>query len=144
MGFSACHWLKKDQRCNSSLLLVLLLLFLPSLRLRLMLMLLFSMELMDMVDMLVMLEPMVLTLTLEYMVAVTLARGLLMLSPRLMLMATMVPMDTLDMVLPLMPTLDTVDILDTVHMLVTHTLMEPPLPTVLIPIWDKKETSIPC
>merc|ERR1712123_565482 len=40
--------------------------------------------------------------------------------------------------------LDTVDILDTVHMLVTHTLMEPTLPTVLIPIWDKKEASIPC
>merc|ERR1712021_139395 len=62
--------------------------------------------------MLVMLEPMVLTLTLEYMVAVTLARGLLMLSPRLMLMPTMVPMDTPHMVLLLMPILDTVDILD--------------------------------
>merc|ERR1712123_7843 len=101
MGFSACHWLKKDQRCNSSLLLVLLLLLLPSLRLRLMLMLLFSMELMAMVDML---PPI-----LEYMVAVTLARGLLMLSPRLMLMPTMVPMDTLDI-------LDLLDILDTVPM----------------------------
>merc|ERR1712106_212347 len=78
------------------------------------------------------------------MVATTLARGLLMLSQRLMLMPTMVPMDILHMVLPLMPTLDTVDILDTVHMLVTHPLMEPTLPMVLIPIWDKKEASIPC
>merc|ERR1711892_957584 len=54
------------------------------------------------------------------------------------------------MVLLLMPILDTedildsLDILDTVHMLVTHTLVEPTLPTVLIPIWDKKEASIPC
>merc|ERR1712021_101244 len=48
------------------------------------------------------------------------------------------------MVLPLMPTLDTVDILDTVHMLVTHTLMEPTLPMVIMPIWDKKEAYIPC
>merc|ERR1711956_183767 len=37
-----------------------------------------------------------------------------------------------------------VDILDTVHMLDTHTLMVPTLPTVLIAIWDKKEASIPC
>merc|ERR1711892_395462 len=74
--------------------------------------------------------PMVPILMLVLMVATTLARGLLMLSPRLMLMPHMVP--------PLMPTLDTVDIL------VTHTLMEPTLPTVLIPIWDKKEASIPC
>merc|ERR1711892_749000 len=83
-------------------------------------------------------------LMLVLMVATTLARGLLMLSSRLMLMPTMVPMDTLHMVPPLMPILDTVDILDTVHMLVTHTLMEPTLPTVLIAIWDKKEASIPC
>merc|ERR1711892_544592 len=59
------------------------------------------------------------------------------------------------MVLLLMPILDTVDILDLldildtvpmvpIHMLVTHPLMEPTLPTVLIPIWDKKEASIPC
>merc|ERR1712106_888982 len=46
------------------------------------------------------------------MVPTTLARDLLMLSPRLMLMPTMVPMDTLHMVLLLMPILDTVDILD--------------------------------
>merc|ERR1712123_156659 len=127
-----------------------------------------------MLDMLVMLVPMVLTLMLEHMVPTTLARDLLMLSPRLMLMPTMVPMDTLHMVLllipildtvdildlldtldtvpmdtlhmvpPLMPILDTVDILDTVHMLDTHTLMVPTLPTVLIAIWDKKEASIPC
>merc|ERR1711892_1383180 len=88
--------------------------------------------------------PMVPILMLVLMAATTMARGLLILSPRLMLMPTMVPMDTLHMELPLMPTLDTVDILDTVHMLVTHTLMEPTLPTVLIPIWDKKEASIPC
>merc|ERR1712021_325279 len=72
-----------------------------------------------MLDMLVRLEPMVLTLTLEYMVAVTLARGLLMLSPRLMLMPTMVPMDTLHMVLLLIPILDTVDILDLLDILDT-------------------------
>merc|ERR1711935_575035 len=98
----------------------------------------------DMLDMLVMLVPMVLTLMLEHMVPTTLARDLLMLSPKLMLMPTMVPMDTLHMVLLLMPILDIVDILDSVHMLVTHSLMEPTLPTVLIPIWDKKEASIPC
>merc|ERR1712106_999748 len=72
--------------------------------------------------------PMVPILMLVLMAATTLARGLLMLSPRLMLM----------------PTMDPVDTLDTVHMLVTHTLMEPTLPMVLIPIWDKKEASIPC
>merc|ERR1711935_513473 len=98
----------------------------------------------DMLDMLVMLVPMVLTLMLEHMVPTTLARDLLMLSPRLMLMPTMVPMDTLHMVLPLMPILDTVDILDTVHMLGTHTLMVPTLPMVVIAIWVKKEASIPC
>merc|ERR1712128_222190 len=75
---------------------------------------------------------------LEHMVPTTLARGLLMLSPRLMLMPTMVPMDTLLMVLPLMPILDTVAMLD------THTLMVPTLPTVLIAILDKKAASIPC
>merc|ERR1712123_145076 len=91
-----------------------------------------------------MLVPMVPILMLVLMVATTLARGLLVLSPRLMLMPTMVPMDTLHMVPPLMPILDTVDILDTVHMLDTHTLMVPTLPTVLIAIWDKKEASIPC
>merc|ERR1712128_240270 len=73
----------------------------------------------DMLDMLVMLEPMVLTLTLEDMAAVTLARGLLMLSLRLMLMPTMVPMDTLHMVLLLMPILDTVDILELLDILDT-------------------------
>merc|ERR1712106_187411 len=90
----------------------------------------------DILDLLDILDtvPMVPILMLVLMAATTLARGLLMLSPRLMLMPTMVPMDTLD----------TVDILDTVHMLVNHTLMEPTLPTVLIPIWDKKEASIPC
>merc|ERR1711892_1514884 len=149
MGFSVCHWVKKDQRSNSSPLLVLSLLLLPSLRLRLMLMPLFSMELMDMVVMLLlltpmdmlhmlntpmlldMLVPMVLTLMLELMVPTTLARGLLMLSPRLML--SMVPMDTLHMVLLLMP------ILDTVLMVDTHTLMVHIPPMVLIPTTDKKE-----
>merc|ERR1711892_1452559 len=62
------------------------------------------------------------------MVVTTLARGLLMLSPRLMLMHIM----------------DTVDILDTVHMLDTHILMVPTLPTVVIAISDKKEASILC
>merc|ERR1711892_61142 len=88
--------------------------------------------------------PMVPILMLVLMVVTTLARGLLMLSPRLMLMPTMVPMDTLHMVLLLMPILDTVDILDTVHMLDTHTLMVPTLPTVVIAISDKKEASILC
>merc|ERR1711935_1245093 len=88
--------------------------------------------------------PMVLLLMLVLMMVTTLARGLLMLSPRLMLMPTMVPMDTLHMVLLLMPILDTVDILDIVHMLDTHTLMVPTLPTVVIAISDKKEASILC
>merc|ERR1711892_134189 len=64
-------------------------------------------------------------LMLVLMVVTILARGLLMLSPRLMLMPTMVPMDT-------------------VHMLDTHTLMVPTLPTVVIAISDKKEASILC
>merc|ERR1712021_218537 len=100
----------------------------------------------DILDLLDILDtvPMVPILMLVLMAATTLARGLLMLSPRLMLTWAMVPMDTLHMVLPLMPTLDTVDILDTVHMLVTHTLMEPTLPMVIMPIWDKKEAYIPC
>merc|ERR1712106_1112361 len=110
-------------------------------------MVLLLMPILDTVDILDLLDtldtvPMVLTLTLEYMVAVTLARGLLMLSPRLMLVPTMVPMDTLHMVLLLMPILDTVDILDLLDTL--DTLMVPTLPTVVIAIWDKKEASIPC
>merc|ERR1711935_995163 len=88
--------------------------------------------------------PMVPILMLVLMVATTLARGLLTLSRRLMLMPTMVPMDTLHMVLLHIHILDTVDILDTVHMLDTHTLMVPTLPMVLMPITDKKETYIPC
>merc|ERR1712106_855296 len=91
-----------------------------------------------------MLVPMVLTLMPELMVATTLARGLLKLSLKLMLMPTMVPMDTLHMALLLMHILDTVDILDTVHMLDTHTLMGPTLPMVLMPVTDKKDTSIIC
>merc|ERR1711935_931148 len=78
-----------------------------------------------------MLVPMVLTLMLELMVPTTLARGLLMLSPRLML--SMVSMDTLHMVLLLMPTLDTVLMVD------THTLMVHIPPMVLILTMDKKE-----
>merc|ERR1712123_394737 len=81
-----------------------------------------------------MLVPMVLTHMLEFMVPTTLARGLLMLSPRLML--SMVPMDTLHMVLLLMP------ILDTVLMVDTHTLMVHIPPMVLIPTMDKKETHL--
>merc|ERR1740128_1397911 len=112
-------------------------------------MVLLLMPILDTVDILDLLDtldtvPMVPILMLVLMVATTLARGLLMLSPRLMLMPTMVPMDTLHMVLPLMPILDTVDILDTVHMLDTHTLMVPTLPMVVIAILDKKEASIPC
>merc|ERR1711892_380789 len=106
-------------------------------------MVLLLMPILDTVDILDLLDtldtvPMVPILMLVPMVATTLARGLLMLSPRLMLMPTMVPTDTLHMVLPLMP------ILDTVHMLDTHTLMVSTLPTVLIAILDKKEASIPC
>merc|ERR1711892_1977 len=41
------------------------------------------------------------------------------------------------MVFLLMPILDTVDILDLLDILDT-------VPMVLIPIWDKKEASIPC
>merc|ERR1711892_1221781 len=93
-------------------------------------MVLLLMPILDTVDILDLLDildtvPMVPILMLVLMAATTLASGLLMLSPRLMLMPTMVPMDTL-------------------HMLLPHTLMEPTLPTVLIPIWDKKEASIPC
>merc|ERR1711935_1237036 len=100
----------------------------------------------DILDLLDILDTvlMVLTLMLLLMVATTLARGLLMLSQRLMQMPIMVPMDILHMGLLLMPIWDTVDILDTVHMLDTHTLMVPTLPMVLMPVTDKKETSILC
>merc|ERR1711892_135870 len=96
-------------------------------------MVLLLMPILDTVDILDLLDtldtvPMEPILMLVLMVATTLARGLLMLSPRLMLM----------------PTMDTVDILDTVHMLDTHTLMVPTLPTVVIAILDKKEASILC
>merc|ERR1712123_56709 len=97
----------------------------------------YILDLLDTLDTVLMVPILMLVL----MVAATLARGLLMLSLRLMLMPTMVPMDTLHMVLPLMPILHTVDILDTVHMLDTHTLMVHTLP---IAILDKKEASIPC
>merc|ERR1712123_245839 len=112
-------------------------------------MVLLLMPILDTVDILDLLDildtvPMVPILMLLLMVATTLARGLLMLSPRLMLTPTMVPMDTLHMGLLLMPIRDTVDILDTVHMLDTPTLMGPTLPMVLMPVTDKKETSILC
>merc|ERR1719245_1214431 len=68
--------------------------------------------------------PMVLILT--PMVLGTLARGLLMLSLRLMLLSSMETMDMLDM-LPLTP----MDTLDTVPMVPT------PTPMVPTPIWDK-------
>merc|ERR1711892_1497292 len=102
-------------------------------------MVLLLMPLLDTVDILELLDildtvPMVPILILVVMVATILARGLLMLSLRLMLMPTMVPMDTLHMGPLLMPILYTVDILDTVHMLDTHTLMVHTLPTVLIAI----------
>merc|ERR1740128_492590 len=63
-------------------------------------MVLLLMPILDTVDILDLLDtldtvPMVPILMLVLMVVTTLARGLLMLSPRLMLMPTMVPMDTL-------------------------------------------------
>merc|ERR1719516_563039 len=69
--------------------------------------------------------PMVLTLT--PMVLGILARGPLMLSPRLMLLSSTETMDMLDM-LPLTP----MDTLDTVPMVPT------PIPMVPTPTWDKK------
>merc|ERR1712228_817207 len=69
--------------------------------------------------------PMVLTLT--PMVLGTLARGLLMLSLRLMLLSCMETMDMLDMLPPTpMATLDTVPMVPT------------PTPMVPTPTWDKK------
>merc|ERR1711892_430528 len=67
-------------------------------------MVLLLMPILDTVDILDLLDtldtvPMVPILMLVLMVATTLARGLLMLSQRLMLMLTMVPMDTLPTVL---------------------------------------------
>merc|ERR1712106_76458 len=106
-------------------------------------MVLLLMPILDTVDILDLLDtldtvPMLPILMLVHMVVTTLVRGLLMLSPRLMLTPTMVPMDTLHMVLLLMP------ILDTVHMPDTHTLMVPTLPMAVIAISDKKEASILC
>merc|ERR1712123_119862 len=97
------------------------------LSLRLRLMLLFSMELTDMLDMLLPPTPMdmlhmLLILMPELMVPTTLARGLLMLSLRQRLMLSMVPMD----ILLLLILMDTQDILDTLD-----TLM---LPMVLMPM----------
>merc|ERR1712106_1305333 len=92
------------------------------LMLSLRLMLLSSMELMDMLDMLLplttmdilamlpLLMPMVPTLMFIAM-GTTLARGLLMLSLRLMLLSSMELMDMLDMLLPLTP-MDTLAMLD--------------------------------
>merc|ERR1711920_1219922 len=94
-------------------------------------MLLFCTPTMDMpllltpMDTLPTLTPMVLTLTL--MVLGTLARGLLMLSLRLMLLFSMETMDMLDM-LPPTP----MDTPDTVPMVPT------PTPMVPTPTWDKK------
>merc|ERR1712106_813725 len=112
-------------------------------------MVLLLMHILDTVDILDLLDtldtvPMLPILMLVHMVVTTLVRGLLMLSPRLMLTPTMVPMDTLHMVLLLMPILDTVDIRVTVHMPDTHTLMVPTLPMAVIAISDKKEASILC
>merc|ERR1712083_1093849 len=76
-------------------------------------------------DTLLTLTPMVLTLTL--MVLGTLARGLLMLSLRLMLLSSIETMDMLD-TLPLTP----MDTLGTVLMVPT------PTPMVPTPTWDKK------
>merc|ERR1712123_183814 len=107
------------------------------------LMLLFSMELTDMLDMLLPLPmdmlhildtPMLLVMLvpMEHMVPTTLARGLLMLSLKLRLMLSMVPMDILHILLPmLMDTLDMPDMLDT---------LMPPM--VLMLITDKKKLSI--
>merc|ERR1712021_316625 len=91
-----------------------------------------------------MLVPMVLTLMLELMVPTTLARGLLMLSLRLRLMLSMVPMDILHMLRPMlmdillllmpMDTLDMPDMLDT--------LMPPMVLMVPTLTWDKKKLLI--
>merc|ERR1711935_1201501 len=108
-----------------------------SLRPRLMLLSFTPMDMLQTLDipmLLDMLVPLVLTLMLELMVPTTLARGLLKLSPRLML--SMVPMDTLHTVLLLMP------ILDTVLMVDTHTLMVHIPPMVLLPTMDKKENHL--
>merc|ERR1711892_1384722 len=67
-----------------------------------------------------MLVPMVLTLMLELMVPTTLARGQLMLSLRLKLMLSMVPMDILHMLLPMLMDM----------------LLLPMVPTLT---WDKKK-----
>merc|ERR1712106_470498 len=75
-----------------------------------------------MLDMLAMLVPMVLTLMLELMVPTTLARGLLMLSLRLMLLFSMELTDMLDMLLPL-TLMDMLHMLDTPMLLVMLVLM---------------------
>merc|ERR1712021_164150 len=87
-----------------------------------------------------MLVPMVLTLMLELMVPTTLARGLLMLSLRLRLMLSMVPMDILHTLLPmlmdmllLLILMDTQDTLDT---LMLPMVLMPTVPTLT---WDKKK-----
>merc|ERR1712128_283427 len=119
------------------------------LSLRLRLMLLFSMELTDMLDMLLPLTPMDMlhmldTLMLELMVPTTLARGLLMLNLKLRLMLSMVLMDILHILLPMlmdillllmpMDTLDMPDMLDT--------LMPPMVLMVPTLTWDKKKLLI--
>merc|ERR1712071_321228 len=80
-----------------------------------------------------MLVPMVLILMLEHMVPTTLARGLLMLSLKLRLMLSIVPMDILHILLPmlmdmllllmLMDALDMPDMLDTLMPLMVHMLI---------------------
>merc|ERR1711892_585101 len=116
---------------------------------------LFSMELTDMLDMLLPLTPMdmlhmldtpmlldrlvhmVLILMLELMVPTTLARGLLMLSLRLRLMLSMVPMDILRMLLPmLMDMLLLLILLDTLDTLMLPMVLMPMVPTLT---WDKKK-----
>merc|ERR1711892_1271195 len=110
------------------------------LMLSLRLMLLSSMELMDMLDillpltpmdilaMLPLLMPMVPTLMLIDM-GTTLARGLLMLSLRLMLLSSMELMDMLDMLLPLTP-VDTLVMLVTLMSMVPTLMLMVPTPTL--------------
>merc|ERR1712128_273102 len=69
---------------------------------------------------------------LELMVPTTLARGLLMLSLKLRLMLSMVPMD----MLLLLILMDTQDILDTLDTLMLPMVLMPMVPTLT---WDKKK-----
>merc|ERR1712123_224739 len=85
-------------------------------------------------DMLPMLDTHMLLDMLELMVLTTLARDLLMLSLKLRLMLSMVPMDILHMLLLML--MDTQDILDTLATLMLPMVLLPMVPTLT---WDKKK-----